>query len=153
MLIPLPQRDGRLGSSSKTTDLDGGPDPRQTPARLQWSAEGNQSGAQPATPADSGPPAAFECIFFLFFKTMPPDAPFSARAAVFVSLPFFFVCLSVESPCLATALRPSLRVPQAGERFQALIVSIQLAVITSGGMITEFIRLPGNNGGGRLSFH
>lgn len=38
----------------------------QTPAKLQWSVEGNKSGAEPAAHADSRPPAAFECIFFVF---------------------------------------------------------------------------------------
>lgn len=127
VLVRPSWRDGRLGSSSKTTDIDRGPDPQPDPGRLQWRVKGNESGAQPAAPTDSQPPAAFECIssFFSFvlFSRRCLQMPHSTQGAgVFVSLPSF-VCLCQRSrPLLAAGPRipPSLSArATSGERFPA----------------------------------
>lgn len=132
----------------QSADIDTGPDPlpdsQPDPRQAAVEHRGEKSWAlsQRRTPTLGLQPRLKASRFFLFvFKTMPPDAPFSWGAGVFVSLLFICLFVSDEAPSLALAPPSLVARATSAAAHSALIVSIQLGIITSGRMITKFIRL------------
>lgn len=76
---------------------------------------------------------------------------FQLRRGPFVTFVCVCVCVCLQLFVFSTAIYPSL--PSLQQRaLSSPIVSIQLAAITNGSLITEFIWLAENNGGSKLSF-
>lgn len=72
------------------------PAARPPPGCSGASRETSRALSQRRLPTRGLQPHLNACFFVVFFKTMPPDAPFNTGAGVFVSLPLF-VCLCQRS--------------------------------------------------------
>lgn len=118
LLISLSWRDGRLGSSSKTADIDRGPDPQLDPHQAAVERQGKQVGRSASGACRlAASSRIWMHVFLLFFLRRCLQMPHSTRERVSLSASLYLF-VSTESPLLVAALRPSLHVPQAASAFQ-----------------------------------